>query len=620
MRRWAHWRDAPRWLRRAVLGVVGFLVLVPVVTNAVLWLRVVPRLMNADSAAFSYRFAWSPWPTRIKVYHLTVTGQDPNVQFAVGVEEAWLTLELWAAASERTIRITRLRGSGVSVRALQRLQPWALDAAKIKALPDIPGRTKPPVTFAHVPPPPATREHYDMVSIDVRDIDATAKEVWIDEARLRGNLHVTGAFLFRPGLELHIGPHAAVDLHDAVLGIAGVQVLTKLEGRATCQTPYFNPVEPEGIAILRFFSGSLAVHATLVNAEFANYFLAPAGVEVHGGAGRLALQFSFDRGRGRPGSKLELTSRGLQSTVASTRIDTSLTIGGDIDASGRGALHLTTTHLSLGPRNVKARLSGGELSARVTTTTPVDLADPEATLTYAGTLTPLSGDVAAVVPYLPKSFPLTLDAGELSVGGAMSGTVGRPDLQASGRLQLELASHAEERRFTGKVDLRGRLAESAERLELTGSKVGVSDVMVAKGKDVTYGWWTHVEIMGGGLSKDPSPALALDLTGRLRDIEPLFVAFGKELGVPDWIQGLLPLPNTGWHGHLAAEGGAVRVRDFRATSGSVEVLLKLKKPADDAPSGALKLASGGLSYGVAFSPDQTKTELFATQRWFDQQL
>src|SRR6187399_431066 len=211
MRRWTRWRDAPRWLKRTLAIFGGFVVLVPVLTNLVLWLKVVPRILNADSAAISYRFAWSPWPTRVKLYHLLVTGQDPNIQFAIGVDECWLTLDLWAAATQKTITISKLRGSGASVRVLQRLQPWAVSEAKVRALPDIPGRSKPPITDAYVKGPPATREHYDQISLDLRDIDAMAKELWIDEARYQGQIHVVGAFLLRPGLELHIGPGAAVD-------------------------------------------------------------------------------------------------------------------------------------------------------------------------------------------------------------------------------------------------------------------------------------------------------------------------------------------------------------------------------------------------------------------------
>jgi hypothetical protein len=136
---------------------------------------------------------------------------------------------------------------------------------------------------------------------------------------------------------------------------------------------------------------------------------------------------------------------------------------------------------------------------------------------------------------------------------------------------------------------------------------------------VTYGWWTEVTVLSGGVVKGNDPRLDLELTGRLRNVEPLYVAFGKDIGIPVWVQDRLPLPNTGWRGHLAVESGAVRVSDFRATSRTEEVLLKLEKPADEEPSGAVRLASGPLSFGVAFSPGQTQNQPFATEAWFQRQ-
>jgi hypothetical protein len=579
----------------------------------------VPRALNSDGAALSYGFAWSPWPTRVKLYDLLVTGQDPNVQFAVAVDEAWLTLDLWATASKRTITISKLRGSGVSVRALQRLQPWAVNDAKVKALPDIPGRTKPPITHAHVPGPPATREHYDKISIDVRDIDATAKELWIDEARYLGHTHVTGAFLFRPGLELHIGPNAAVQFTSGELTVAGKSALTGLRGRADAETPYFNPVEPEGVAILRFFSGSLVVGGQLVNAEFANYFLTPLGVDAAGGAGEMALEFGFDHGVVRRATKLDLISRDLHVTAARTRLDTTLTLKAASNAGSHGSAVLTTDQLSVGPRNAKARLSGGELRVEVAPTGPLDLAKPIPPLRYSAALSPMAGSVDAIRPYLPPSTPITLDNGQLSIGGDVNGTAGKRDLRAALELTSKLEAHAEDRRFAGKLDARCRLSETPDRIDLTGTSLHLSDLMVAKGKDATYGWWTHVEVTGGGALEGSSPHLELDLSGGLRDIEPMYVAVGRDIGIPAWVQGLLPLPNTAWRGHLGTEAGAVRLSDFRATSGTVEVVLKLTKPADEEPRGAIKLASGPLSFGVAFERGKTKSEPFATDAWFEQQ-
>ncbi len=592
---------------------------IPLITNLALWLRVVPRFLNTDSAAMSYGFAWAPWPTRLNFHHLVIVGEDPNIQFVVSIDEVGLTLDLWSAVSKRTIEITRLRGSGASVRGVRRLQPWAVDAAKVRALPDIPGHPKPPLTDAYVPSPPPTRENYTDTSLEVSDIDATVKELWIDETRYSGQAHVVGAFLFRPRLELRVGPGAAVQFQNGELAVAGKSALTAMSGRAECSTPHFNPVEPEGMAILSFFSGSLEVRANVVNAEFANYFLASSGVKLEGGAGRFKLAFGFERGILRPGTALEISSLKLEAQAAHTLLRTSLVMTGAVDSASHGVVHLTTSELSLSPSGEGARLSGGKLVADIRSGAVIDLSKPAPRLAYDATLSPVSGDAAVVRAYLPKGSPVALDEGTLTLGGHVSGTLTEPDLRAELQMRAELEAHVGKRRFAGKLDARGVLAETREGIAFDKTRLDVSDLMVAQGQDVTYGWWSHLEVVSGGYVKGDSPHWDLELGGLLRDIEPLFVAFGKDIGVPAWVQAFLPLPGTSFRGKLATLAGGVTVDHFRAKSGVVEVRLKVEKPAGEEPTGAVKVASGPLSFGVAFVPQHTSTRILATDAWFDEQ-
>jgi len=615
----AAWTRRPKWARRAALIAVGAVLAVPVVTNAVLWLNVVPKLLNADSAALHYGFAWSPWPTRIRVHQLRIVGRDENVEFAVQIDEAWLRLDLWAAVSARTIKITRVRGSGVSVRALQRIDPEQATPDKVKALPPIPDYPTPPVTEAFVPGPPSTWADYHLISIDVSGIDATAKELWIDEARYQGRMHVHGSFLLRPGLELHLGRDAAVDIEDGKLDLAASPVLTDMKGHAQAETPFFNPTKPDGLAILAFFSGSLALRATLTNVEFANRFFSGSGVELHRGTGNVDVDLAFVHGVVQAGSVVALTSRDLRAEAARTRIDATLAVKASVNEARRGNVDLRTSGLSIAPNAGRARLSGGELAVNVATLGVVDLSKPPPPARYRATLTPLSGDIAVVRAYLPKDAPVELDAGKLSVNGEVSGTAGQADVNGRVEVKSNLTAHAGSRRFEGNLTFRGDARQKGEAWALAGTSVDVSDLMVAEGKDVTYGWWTHAEVERGELTQGKSPRLVLALRGGLRDIEPLFVAYGKDIGIPGWVQGLLPLPNTAWQGQLEAAGGALAVEHFHATSGTVTVLIKLLKPKTGAPSGAVKLASGPLSFGVAFSAGEAHPQLMATDAWFEHQ-
>lgn len=602
-----------------MIAFVGSVFAIVLLTNVALWLRLVPRLLNTDSTALDYGWAWAPWPTRIRVHDLVISGQDQNVQFAIAVDETWLTLDLWSVIADRTIKVTKMRGSGTSVRVLQRLQPWNLQAAKIRALPPIPGRKSPPLTEDYVQGPRATRAFYDQLSIEVNDVDAMAKEVWIDDVRFQGQIRALGSFLLRPGLELRVGPGAEAQIRSGELSVGGRPTLAAMSGRADCNTPNFNPSPPQGLAIAGFFTGSLLVRARLVDLDVVNYVAAASGIQARGGTGSFNLDVSFVRGVLRPNSKLKVTSRALEIDLAGQRLNTSLELDGAIDQSEHGTVRLTTTELTVGPVAQRARLGGGRLTFDLATRSAVDLAHPSPDASFAATLTKLTGETEALRAYMPADSPLALDEGQLLVEGEVSGTTTRPDLLAQLRARANIKAHAAQRRFHGTLSAFGRASQTERGYDLGQTSLDVSDLQVVQGKDVTYGWWSHVEITDGGYVNGESPHLAVQLKGLLRDIQPLYVAMGPDIDIPTWLQGLLPLKGTRFAGHVAVEAGALRVGPFSAESGALHIQGKLKKPKGQEPTGALRVVSGPLSFGVAFSPGKSGTELLATDAWFESQ-
>lgn len=602
-----------------MLAFAGGLCAIVLLTNVALWLRLVPRLLNTDSAALDYGWAWAPWPTRVRLNDLVIGGQDQNVQFAIALDEAWLTLDLWSVIADRTIKITKMRGSGTSVRVLQRLQPWALRAEKIRALPPIPGRRSPPLTEDYVPGPRATRPFYDQLSIEVNDVDAMAKEVWIDEIRYQGEIRAIGSFLLRPGLELRVGPGAEAQIRSGELSIGGRRTLAAMVGRADCNTPNFNPSRPQGLEIARFFTGSLLLRARLVDLDVVNYLAASSDIQARGGAGSFNVNVAFVRGVLRRGSSLKVTSRALEIDFAGQRVNTSFELDGATDQSERGAVRLATTDLTVGPVAKQARFAGGHLTFDLATRSTIDLARPAPDATYAATLTKLTGGAEALRAYLPANSPLALDEGRLLLEGEISGTTTRPDLLAQLRARANLKAHAEQRRFEGTLSAFGRASETQDGYDLSQTSLDVADLQVVQGDDVTYGWWSHVEVTDGGFIEGDSPRLGVQLKGLLRDIQPLYVAMGQDIGVPGWLQGLLPLKGTHFAGHVAVEAGALRVGPFSAESGALHIQAKLKKPKNQEPTGALRIVSGPLSFGVAFSPGTSGTELLATDAWFESQ-
>jgi hypothetical protein len=613
------WQARPRWTSRLVLLALALVVAVLLLTNLAMWLRVVPRLANSEGATISYGFAWSPWPTRLRVHDLLITGQDHNVQYAIGLDEGWLTVELWALVAHRTVKITKLRGSGASVRVVQRLLASEVTDAKVLALPDIPGYSKPPLFVPYIRSPNATELGYDRISIEVKDIDATVRELWVDDIRFEGLIRARGSFLVRPGLQLHLRPDARADIIDGRLSIGGIPMLTATTGRANASTPAFNPIEPDGWAILAFFSGSAEVKATLVSAQFANPWLSSSGLQLQGGAGRLSLALELVRGVVRPASTLTLYSNALTAQADALRLATSLQVHALVDDTLRASVKVTAEQLVVDFPDSKAALSGGPLSAELSTKLPLDFSEPFPALSYVISIASLGGELTAVAPYLPPSLPLTIERGSVSLQGDLGGTVGLDDLTAHLLLKSDLALHSAGRRLAGSLSLLGKVRQSGQRWELAGTTLEVHDLMVAQGKSALYGWWTTAAITDGGFVNDASPRLEVRLRGQLRDVEPLFVAYAEQLSIPGWVQSLLPLTGLRWTGYLAVEAGAFALSNLRGTTETVVIRLKVVKPAHTNARGALKLEAQPLSYGVAFGRGSSSTRIMATDAWFEEQ-
>ena len=613
------WRKLPAWTRRSLVAAAIFVASVVVLTNVALWTRLIPKLVNAESATLSYDSAWAPWPTFVRVRGLSIAGQDANIRYAIGLDEAWLNFDLLPALRHRTITLKKVRGAGASVRILQRLDPWEVDPVKVKALPQVDGFPMPPITDASVPRAPSQREGYKKVSIEIRDVDAVVRELWIDEFRYVGNLHVMGEFLLRPGLELRIGPRAEAVFRDGNLTIAAQPLLVDIRGTAQCDAPSFNAAKPPGLTILRYFSGGLKIFARLPNAEALNYFVRESDLQIRGGAGGLDLSVGIKHGILNPESTLALAADQLRVRFAKSQILSSVQISASTAADGLATLGARTNGLEIANARGDQKLSGGQLIAQTRSEAIIDLSETLPTMSYSAQLSRLSGPLTVVQGYLPPNAPLAIDDGNLGIQGEVSGTSGHADLKAQLRVDSQFSAHDPQRRFAGKIVGFGKLSETTELLDFSGSRVEISDLMMAQDKDVVYGWWTHVDANSGGYVPGKSPRIWFLLDGLLRDIEPLFVGWGQELGVPDWARALLPLPRTSWKARLDVEAGAFRVSDLRARSGAVKARLKLKKPAESEPVGAVLVTSGPLSFGASFGSSQSGTQLLASDDWFEKQ-
>ena len=153
----------PGNLRRRLLVLAVALVL-PLVAYAAAarWLLSGPRLralINADpeSLLLDYDEATSFWPGRVTIRNLRIRGSDQNVQWIIRLATARVDYSILALA-QRTFRVERLRGDGLSSSLRNKLEPAGVQTADASVLPPVPGFADPPLRSDTGPGPRARSE------------------------------------------------------------------------------------------------------------------------------------------------------------------------------------------------------------------------------------------------------------------------------------------------------------------------------------------------------------------------------------------------------------------------------------------------------------------------------
>jgi hypothetical protein len=109
------------------------------------------------------------------------------------------------------------------------------------------------------------------------------------------------------------------------------------------------------------------------------------------------------------------------------------------------------------------------------------------------------------------------------------------------------------------------------------------------------------------------------LRGGLKDVEPFFVGYGKDVGVPKWVRGVLPLPLLSFETPLVIRQGAIAAGPLEAQSGNAKLDMKVHQPKGGSAYGALLLRVPLFSLGVAFGQDEPKIKALAGKKWFEEQ-
>lgn len=261
------------WKRIAAglgIGLVATALLYVGLGNLILSTGVVRRLTNVapDELTVDYGPAWTAWPGRVHVKDLTVRFQDHNVQFYLQLDEAEVDISLWSLTRKK-FHATRVRATGASWRMLLKTEDPEADAARLEAYPPIPGFARPALRAAVASPSPAP----DLLwTVQVDDVDATVREVWVVEFAWQGTGRVQGAFELQPLRHLWVRP-ALLTLAPGTLSIGSTKASTDFSLRADVDVaPYDIETHPD-LQVFRPISASVQLEGSLEDLSFARRYL-----------------------------------------------------------------------------------------------------------------------------------------------------------------------------------------------------------------------------------------------------------------------------------------------------------------------------------------------------------
>ena len=318
-------------VRRLAVGLVALAISLPVAVAAAYfpvtrWLLSGTKLRGIINAhPESFRIDWdeavSPRFGHVRLKNLRLRGSDPNVQWAIDIEQAELDYSI-VALLRRTFECTRLVGSGLTFALRTKIEPDRLKSTDASVLPPIPGFTDPPLRE----PGAEFRLEPNPFHIDVHGVSIDRVEsLWVDRFHYRGPGRVQGGF--------YLWPTRLARIDDAVLEFGGGAVTigkapdrVEFAGKLATFSNAFEPVNAPMPEALREFTTHLSLElSTDALHTVEEYVRFPEGVRLEGHGPKASVSLAAEKGIAN--GKVTIAVRGGAAHTRTYRLT------GDLDAS-----------------------------------------------------------------------------------------------------------------------------------------------------------------------------------------------------------------------------------------------------------------------------------------------
>ncbi len=284
------------WLGATLLALQIFYLLAG---NLFLRFGLLPLLnRHPDRFLMGYERAYTLWPGVARVEGFRLRDQSWKVQFRLEIDEADVTVDLLALFGKK-FSATRVRATGVAFRLRRLLDDAGATTARARAAAPIEGFEDPPLALVGPDAPPVSDADFDAWRVHIGDVDALAREVWMDEHRLTGAIRVRGGVYVIPDRLVHVGA-TEVDLDGGVLRIGGEVAMSPVDLHVTATLGVID-LRGSREAALRQISGHARLDGRTPGMEFVRLYLGePPALRVAEGSGAFHVDYYLAHGRAMP--------------------------------------------------------------------------------------------------------------------------------------------------------------------------------------------------------------------------------------------------------------------------------------------------------------------------------
>lgn len=361
-----------RWAKRIGGVLAGLFLLYLVAANVLLRTGVLRGWLNADEETMrvDWSSAWSPRPGRVVVRDLSLRFQDSDVQFLLEIEEASFSVEL-SALPRRIFRVTGLDGRNASFRMRHAYAHAKGRGSRLAAFPSIEGFADPPIR-----PEPhrddVSEDAYDLWTVDLRDVKATVRELWIMEVRYAGASEATvaGGFFLKPLRRLRVAP-SSFSMRGGTLAIGDRTFLAVERGRLEVDVPEYDVRIPTGAEVFREIDARVELDGAMTNPNVVvETYLPAAGVSVDDEDGRVRIAATIRRGVVSPSTRVEYETKRLSVRTADLAIAGPAGVRGSVEDGLAAEMKIPSATVvvaerdaaRVGPASLRCVLDGSDLS------------------------------------------------------------------------------------------------------------------------------------------------------------------------------------------------------------------------------------------------------------------